>query len=344
MFSALVGNEPAKQQLKKLLGTGRVPNALLFAGPEGVGKKLFAFELARALVCTSCVDLEGCGECAVCIRVSDIAVPAAEKGDEYDRVFFGGHTDVGIIVPFKRNVRIGSIRALEREAQFRPFEAPARFFVINDADKMAAAAANALLKTLEEPAATTHIVLITSRPDSLLPTIRSRSQIIRFNTPAVSEAAGLLESAHGFSHGDAILAARIAGGRIGPAVAFDPEKFRSSREQLLEVVERTADRRDRAALLQISEQLNDARNKDDLELNLSILESIVHDVWLVAAGADEEKMANIDVRGRIAAIASGLPQSRPAAWLREIEEMRGNFAVNINRRIATDALFMKMAA
>ena len=81
-----------------------------------------------------------------------------------------GHLDVGMVVPFKRNVRVAAIRELEREANFRPYEASARFLIVNDAEKMNDAAANALLKTLEEPPATTHIFLLTSRVDSLLPT------------------------------------------------------------------------------------------------------------------------------------------------------------------------------
>src|SRR5687767_11940107 len=181
MFADLTGNDTAKGQLKRLIAGGRVPNALLFAGPDCVGKKLFAVELARAFVCGEPVDSEGCGKCSACLRAGEILVPTAEKGEEYDRVFFGQHADVGMVAPFKRNLRVGSIRALEREANFRPYEAAVRFFIVNDADKMNDSAANALLKTLEEPPATTHIVLIASRPDSLLQTIRSRSQMIRFS-------------------------------------------------------------------------------------------------------------------------------------------------------------------
>jgi DNA polymerase-3 subunit delta' len=170
MFSGLTGNDQAKGQLKRLIASGRVPRSLLFAGPEGVGKRLFAFGLAKALMCSSGQDHEGCGKCSICARITEIIAPPAEKGDEYDRVFFGNHTDVGLVVPYKRNLRVGSIRALEREAQFRPYEAPIRLFIINDAEKMNDASANALLKTLEEPADTTYLVLIASRPDSLLPT------------------------------------------------------------------------------------------------------------------------------------------------------------------------------
>lgn len=344
MFTELTGNATAKAQLKRLIVGRRVPNALLFAGPEGVGKKLFAVELARAFVCGDPVDSEGCGKCSACLRAGEIVIPNAEKGEEYDRVFFGQHADVGMVVPFKRNLRVGSIRSLEREANFRPYEAAVRFFIINDADKMNDSAANALLKTLEEPPATTHIVLIASRPDSLLQTIRSRSQMIRFSPVLANEIEALLTQKHSFSTDDARLAARVSGGSIGRAVAVDLEQFRSARERLLIIVANAARGRGRAEMLQIAEGLNDAKSKDDFEENLAILETLIHDVWRVASGGNPDELTNSDIRDQIAGIARVLPQSRPAAWLAEIETMRQNFAININRKIATDALFVKMAA
>ena len=86
----------------------------------------------------------------------------------------------GLLIPFNKNILVDAVRDLEREAYFRPFEAPARVFIIEDADKMNDAASNALLKTLEEPASTSYIFLISSRPDSMLQTIQSRCQVIRF--------------------------------------------------------------------------------------------------------------------------------------------------------------------
>ena len=344
MFAELTGNETAKAQLKRLIAGRRVPNALLFAGPEAVGKKMFALELARAFVCSLPVDGEGCGKCSACLRAGEIVIPNAEKGDEYDRVFFGQHADVGMVVPYKRNLRVGSIRALEREANYRPYEASVRFFIVNDADKMNDSAANALLKTLEEPPATTHIVLISSRPDSLLQTIRSRSQMIRFSPVAANEIEALLTKKHNFSPEDARLAARVSGGSIGRAVALDLEKFRIARDKLFNVVANAARRRGRAGMLLIAEQLNDAKNKDDFEDNLAILETLIHDLWLVASGGNIDDIANYDIRDQINGLGHDLSQTRPAAWLSEIEIMRQNFAVNINRKIATDALFVKMAA
>ncbi len=167
--------------------------------------------------------------------------------------------------------------------------------------------------------------------------------MIRFSPVAANEIEALLRQKHNFSTDDASLAARVSGGSIGRAVSTDLEKFRSARDRLLNIVANAARGRGRAEMLQIAEQLNDAKNKDDFEENLSILETLIHDAWLVASGGNLEEMANSEIRNKIAGFAHDLPQSRAAAWLAEIETMRQNFAVNINRKIATDALFVKMA-
>ncbi len=105
MFDTLVGNEQVKIVIRRLMKGGRVPNSLLFAGDEGVGKRQFALEIARAFVCTSPVDLAACHVCSACKRVDKFVLPASDKGDDFDRVFFSEHPDVGTVVPFKRNVR-----------------------------------------------------------------------------------------------------------------------------------------------------------------------------------------------------------------------------------------------
>src|SRR5260221_2051995 len=225
MFKKLIGNEHVKQTLSRLLSTGRVSNSLLFAGDEGVGKRQFALELAKAFVCKEPSNHQACGACTACGRGDVFDFPTSYKGDDYEQVFFSKHPDIGVVIPFKRNVRINAIRDLEREANFRPYESQARFFIIDDAEKMQDAAANAMLKTLEEPPPTTYIFLITSRPDSLLPTIRSRCQTIRFAPVAADEIEKFLIDEKAFTFDEARLAARLSRGSIGRAVSINVAQF-----------------------------------------------------------------------------------------------------------------------
>lgn len=344
MFNKLVGNDNVKQTLKRLIAKGRVPNSLLFAGDEGVGKLQFALELARAFICTDPKDGEACGVCAACSRVDAFVIPEStdKTKDEFKKVFFGGHGDVGKIVTYKRTILVDAIRDLERNANFLPYEASARFFIVDDADKMNDEASNALLKTLEEPPPTTHIFLITSRPDSLLPTIRSRCQTLRFAPVAEDEIEKFLIEDRAFSHDEARLAARLSRGSIGRAVSINIKKFRDQRERMLGVITNSIETGSRAALLQIAETMNDAKSKDAFEDNLDILQSLIHDTWTVRVGGDKARIVNSDLSEKLTQLAQHSGTTDMPAWLAAIDTMRENLTVNINRKIAADALFVSM--
>src|SRR6185503_15412348 len=187
MFDQLTGNARVKAVLKRMLVSDRLPGALLFTGEEGIGKKLFALEVARALNCRTPKDNEACGVCSSCIRIAKLNYPQREDADEWTQIIWTDHPDVGLVVAPKRVLRVEQMRQIEREANFRPFEGAARVFLVDEADKLNDNSANALLKVLEEPPHTAHIILITSRPAMLLPTIRSRCQMIRFSPLSAEE-------------------------------------------------------------------------------------------------------------------------------------------------------------
>ncbi len=339
MFEDLIGNDETKLLLQRLAANDRVPQSMLFAGPEGVGKKLFAFELARILLCGD----DGCGKCSVCSRIGVFDIPKPEKGEDYDVVFLSDHPDVGMVLPYKRNLRVGAIRELEREAHFRPFEADKRIFIINDADKMNDSSANALLKTLEEPPSTTYLILITSRPDALLQTVRSRCQNIRFAPVAAKPIEDLLVSSGKFSPGDASLAARVSGGSVGKALALDINWFRQVRDSMVEVIGAALNSDNISSMLQTSEQMNDAKNKDRYEDTIAILELLVRDVFALSKGADRNSIANADVADSLLKLSTEANTAKVESWINDVEELQFNYLVNINRKVATDGLFVKMA-
>ena len=344
MFDDLIGNKGVKAVLTRLAVNGRVPHSLLFAGDEGVGKKQFALEMARSLVCRSPKAGKPCGECASCRRVGVFSFPRPDDRDEHKQVIFGEHPDVGMVIPYGRNILVDAVRDLEREANFLPFEARARIFIVDDAEKMNDAASNALLKTLEEPSTSVYIFLIASRPDSLLATIRSRCQMIRFAPVGSSEIEQYLTAKKQLEPNDAALAARLAQGSVGRAISIDLKKFRSQRDTMLGVLRAILLDGNRPVLLRIGERMNDAANKDDYEENLDLLQILIRDAWLVRLGEGPGMLVNVDLADELGTIAKNAEPARFAAWQREIETMREGLIVNINRKIATDALFMEMAS
>lgn len=344
MFENILGNEYLKKTFFRLKTAGRIPNAMLFAGPDGVGKRLFATEIARSFVCQRPEDGLACGECPACVRAGQFNIPNSDNKDDFKRVLFSDHPDIGIVVAHNRFILVDAIRDLETEAHFRPYEGRARTFIVDEADKMNDAASNALLKTLEEPAPTSHIILITSRPDSLLATIRSRCQIMRFAPVSTGEIERYLIEKKAFSQREAAIAARVASGSIGRALSINVTQFCERRETMLAVVTQAIKTGDRVAMLRLSEEINDTRNKDSFEENLGILESVIHDVWSIGTGHDISRIVNADLADRLSALADSAHGDDLAAWLAAIQTIRENLAVNINRRMATDALLIGMTA
>lgn len=340
MLEHLIGNQAVKDVIKRLVIARRIPNALLFAGPEGVGKKQFALELAKTIICRGPRDHEACDECPACRRAMSFKFPASDDKDEHKKVILSEHADVGMVIAYNRNILVDAIRDLESEANFRPFEAASRIFIIDDAHKMNDAASNALLKTLEEPPSTSHIFLISSRPDSLLATIRSRSQLLRFAPVDTAEIEHLLLRTHQYSQEDARLIAICSMGSVARAISVNVDEFQHQRAVALDVLRSAVVNKDLVTVLKKAEEVSDAKNKAGFEGFLDVLSALIRDVWVrcLDRKADRERAEELD------GLAESAEPARLAAWLREIEMIRDDLAVNINKRVATDALFVGMAS
>src|ERR671919_892380 len=306
MFDQLTGNSRVKSILKRMLTTGRLPGALLFTGEGGIGKKLFALELARALNCRTPKDHEACGICSSCVRIARLNYPQREDADEWTQIIWTDHPDVGLVVAPKRVLRVEQMRQIEREANFRPFEGKARVFLIDEADKLNDASANALLKVLEEPPKTSHLILITARPAMLLPTILSRCQMIRFSPLTPDEIESHLLKNKLVDAKTARLRARAAGGSMGRALSGDLVTFTSQRKAMLKVLNALAVSQDRSQLLRSAEQLNEAQYKEEFEDRLDVLETLIRDAWMLSLGVETSQLVNEDLAGELKEISKNL--------------------------------------
>ena len=345
MFERIIGNPDAKARLARMVAAGRLPNSLILAGSEGIGKRLFAIELARSFTCTNRSGYEPCGRCSACMRSETFVLPKPtdKNKDEFERVIRSGHGDVCTVVNYKNFILVKAIRDLEREANFRPFEASARFFIIDDAHKMNETAANALLKILEEPPSTAFLCLITSRLDSLLPTILSRCQILRFPTIATPSIERYLVEDRAFAPDDAKLASRISNGSIGSALALNVDRFRERRQLMLDVIKNALFRKDLSIAVRAAEELTDAKNKDHFEENLEILGTLARDVWLVRISGVSKRIVNADITDEIVNLSKSPKALDFAKWLAALVKLRSDLAVNINRKAATDSLMVRIA-
>ncbi|MCA1564793.1 MAG: DNA polymerase III subunit delta' [Acidobacteria bacterium] len=344
MFDRLVGNQRAKDTLRRMLVGRRVPGALLFAGEDAIGKKLFALELAKARNCLAPAGVEACDKCSSCVRITHFADAPADRSDDAKHIIWSEHRDVGLVRAEKNIIKVDQARELERETNFRPHEGRARIFIIEEADRLNPQASNALLKALEEIAPTSHLILLTARPANLLTTIRSRCQTIRFAPLTAEEIENYLVRNKRRAGEEARLAAHISRGRLGLALSLNLDAYREGREAMLSILDAlTAVQADRVRLLRAAEDLGDAKRKDDFEPRLDVLETLIRDAWLLSLDP-ATKIVNEDIRDRLTRLGAKLKSGHAADWMARIQELRGQLAVNINRRVATDALLLSMAS
>ena len=343
MFDELTGNSRVKAALKRMMVADRLPGAMLFTGEEGIGKKRFALEVARALNCRTPKNQEGCGVCSSCVRIAKLNYPPPSEADEWLQIIWTDHPDVGLVVAPKRVLRVEQMRQIEREANFRPFEGNARVFLVDEADKLNDASANALLKVLEEPPKTSHLILITARPAMLLPTILSRCQMIRFSPLTPDEIEGYIVKNNLVDKKTARLRARAAGGSMGRALAGDLVTFTSQRKAMLKVLNALVVSDDRPQLLRSAEQLNEAQYKEEFEDRLDVLETLIRDAWMLSLGVDPSQLVNEDLLPELREVSQKLDSGRAGDWILQIEDVREELIVNVNRKVATDALFVVMA-
>jgi len=213
------GQRIAMSALDTAIGHNRVAHAFLFVGPEGVGKGLAAREFAKTLNCLG-GDGAPCGHCSICRRIDH-----------------GVHPDVIEIAPADkvRQIKTKVVDSIIETAAGTPLEARRKVFIILDADRLNLAAANKLLKTLEEPPGGSVFILVTSRPDVLPATVVSRCQRLRFSRLPQNVIESILERKHGVSRDDARVAARLSGGRAGRALDLAAT---DRRQAVLELVDR----------------------------------------------------------------------------------------------------------
>jgi len=328
-FARLIGNERNKQILQRLLGNGRVSATLIFAGADGVGKRQFALTFAKAANCQKAPDhsfaTDSCDECPTCRRIDE-----------------GTYGDVTTIQPDGQFIKIAQTRALTEEVVYRPREGRQRFFIIDEADRLREEAANSLLKTLEEPPPTSTLILLTSRPNSLLQTIRSRSQRLNFAPLTIAEMETFLTRHYPRPTADTALLARVTGGRIGQATAFDLSVYRQERRTLIELLELMAAGQNRVRLLKAAEYIG-KKEREEFEKELDLMTSLLRDVFLLSGGGSRQEIVNIDVADKLEQLAEKIGLVRAIRWSEKIGEVRRNLRININRPVAMEAALLGLA-
>jgi DNA polymerase-3 subunit delta' len=302
-FSELQGQDNAARLLKGAIARGALHHAYLFAGPEGVGKERCATLFAQALNCET-GDADACGRCASCTAIAR-----------------GAHRDVLRVGPegASRVIKVEQVREAEALLQKTAWIGRRKVVILAPADALNEQAQNAFLKTLEEPAPNSTLILVSAAPQSLLPTTRSRCLLVRFAPLDRATCARLVRAQTGCDDGAAEEAAALAGGSLGEAVRLARDPERVARRRALVEAAPALDEKGLGGALELAEPLADRASA--LEA-VSTLRVFLRDALVAAEGAPATSIVHTAMAGAVTRQAQKGPREllRRIALLDDAEE------------------------
>lgn len=337
----VIGHPAAVAFLKRSIDSGRARQAYLFAGPSQIGKGLLAIRFAQAITCRSA---ETNGEnCSSCGRI--------QRGTHPDvrtiRLVTDDKSESGRL---RKRIGIAQIQALQHELTLQPYEAPFRVMIVDGAELMTDEASNALLKTLEEPADRTVLILLSEDTAVMLPTVLSRCQVLQLRPVPPAEITLALIDVHGVEEETARLLGRLSGGRPGWALEAiaRPELLqeRAARiEQLTSLLrEDLPARLERAAKLAV----RFSSSREAIYQTLDAWQDWLRDTLYYSAfegpEAAEPFIRNTDQRAGLAEVSSASGSARIAAGIKALRDCRVQLDRNVNARLAIESALLALPA
>lgn len=320
-FDSIIGHDRQKIILRRALEHQRVAHAYLFEGPDGIGKRLMALALARALLCRTG---QGCGDCPPCRKVDH-----------------NNHPDIHLLDADGATIKIDQVRALQKELSLRPLEGRFKICLIDGAEQFNPAAANALLKTLEEPQPNTVIILLSCQPESLLTTIRSRCQRMTFQRLPKQRLTEILAKRLELQETEAAVLAALSDGSFKKALGQNKELYLEKRRELLRNL-LALSAGSVIPLFKLAEEL--AADKDHLVEILEIFQAFFRDLLLLKHGRPETELVNLDMKETL---FRQLERETTPALLQKLQALEtGRYYLqrNVNRQLAMEIMLLRMNA
>jgi len=362
-FSEFLGNERIVAALRGALRSGRVPHALLFTGPRGVGKFTLARMFAQAANCERMSD-DFCGECATCQRLSLLADPQklveqglVERGESADAatvervpLILQSHPDVWALVPdpvrlknpvVRPMLRIGQLRAVQRAAYFQPM-GRRRVFILDGAETMRWDVANVFLKILEEPPDSATLILTAPSPYALLPTIVSRCLQFHFAPLPQTAVEKILKERTGRKPADIKLAAQLAEGSPGLAIEMDVAGAAQSRKNALRILERAARGQGFTQLFADTAALAKDR-ESSFEDQLGGFYGLLTDLLELTSKLKEPALRNANLANELESLSRAVDSAWVIRAIAGFDQVYAGARRNLNRQLGLDALAASLA-
>jgi DNA polymerase-3 subunit delta' len=362
-LSEFLGNARIVTALRGALRSKRVPHALLFTGPRGVGKFTLARMFAQASNCERLAD-DFCGECATCRRISLLANPQtlieqglAERGESADAptvervpLILQSHPDVWALVPdpvrlkspvARPMLRVGQLRAVQRAAYFQPM-GRRRVFILDGAETMRWDVANVFLKILEEPPGSATLILTAPSPYALLPTIVSRCLQFHFAPLPLAAVETILKEKTARKPAEIKLAAQLAEGSPGLAIEMDVEAAAQHRRSALRILEHAAQGRGFSQLFSDTSAL--AKDRDSsFEDQIGVFYGLLTDLLELTSKLKEPVLRNAPLARELASLANSVDSAWVLRAIAGFDELFAGARRNLNRQLGLDALAASLA-
>lgn len=360
-FRSFLGNPATVRQLQESVATGRLPHAILLTGPRGAGKYSMALALAQTLNCLDPQTYNGLPDaCDVCHNCTQIAAAldldarvaeAVETREELrdadrkeTRILIQTHPNVLVLPPDPPQmlVKVGQVRSLIQNIQRMPAAGQRKLYIFPKSAFMSEAA-NALLKVLEEPPEYAHLLLLAENPSDLLPTIRSRTSMVRLPALPSAQIEQMLAERHvDWKPDRRLLVARLAEGAVGRALSFDPEAYTASRKDALLLLRTAVAEPDHSALFHMTETYRaGGEGQQKTQDLLRTLYRLLEDMMLVQAG-QLEMARNVDILPELRHLAESVSFDWIDRAARHIAEVESGMRRNLLRSLSLDALASQM--
>ena len=325
-FKTVIGHDQPKRFLQAALQNGRLAHALLFHGEDRIGKRLMAKILAQAVNCEASPALfppDACGVCRSCHQID-----------------IGSHPDVTMIEATSGRGETDQTREIESRFIYRPLVGTRKIVILDNADLLRPEAANALLKTIEEPPPDSLIVLVSAHPESLLPTIRSRCQELRFAPLSVGLVKDILIRQRRLSDADARFLAMVSGGRVGLALEADADGLRAERADFLELVSRES-LESVGALFGVAEAI---AKSEKSEAAIGWLAGWFRDLAIIKVESDPDRLLNTDCLEDLHRVAAQLTLEKILELSDFVETMEKGRERNLNKQLMLEGLLLRLRA
>jgi DNA polymerase-3 subunit delta' len=357
-FRDFLGNQPIVDRLRATLAAGRLPQAVILAGPEGAGKYTLALMLAKAMNCQSPPATSGlpdfCGQCSNCRRIAqadDLEARFAEAVEARDalrdadrretRLLIQTHPDVLVIPPDppQMMIKVDQVRQVTSSIYYRPAESSKKIYIFTDSAFMKEAA-NALLKVLEEPPEFAHLFILTTNPGELLVTIRSRAAQFTLAPLAAGDLEALLRRERPeLTEKQRQLVAALAGGAVGTARRFDLAGYIEKRNHALLLLG-TGD--DHAELFRATEAYRSgAEGKQRTEALVAVVYSLLQDLLAMKSEAPE-LARNTDIAPELRRLAESVSFEWITAAAARLAEVETGMRRNLLRSLSLDSFAVSL--